>query len=158
MKYKIEYSYRTGDSFSSNDAIGTLELEWNDLNVAKENLKRIQEHYKMYDALNSYFDKRNNQEIIKSFEGNDWLVLDKKMAAFKSETEWWCIDKNQIDACEKKGYKIIEVYDETMAENCIILYTDEGKPWRIWAPWCGRFETLSGAEIIVDNSDMKFAV
>lgn len=158
MKYKIEYSYRTGDSFNSNDAEGLLELEWNDLNVAKENLKRIQDHYKMYDALNSYFDKRTNQEIIKSFEGNDWLVSDKKMAAFKSETEWWCIDENRITACENKGYKIREVYDETMAENCIILYTDEGKPWQIWAPWCGHFETLYGAEIIVDNSDMKFTV
>lgn len=147
MKYKIEYSYRTGDSFSSNDATGILELEWNDLNVAKANLKRIQEHYKMYDALNSYFDKRTKQEIIKSFEGNDWLVSDKKLAAFKNETEWWCIDKNQIPACKKQGYKIGEVYDETMAENCMNQYPNW---WRDRKET--KFDNMNNSKIFVANT------
>lgn len=158
MKYQIKYSYRTGDSFSNKDAEGILELGWNDLEVAKANLKRIQDHYKMYDALHSYFDKRTKQEIIASFEGNDWLVSGKKLAAFKSENDWWSIDKNQVSACEKQGYQIGEVYDETMSENCLKLYTDEGKVFQLWAPWCGHFETLHGAEIVIDNSDMKFEV
>ena len=158
MKYQIKYTYQTGDSFSNNDAEGILELRWNDLHVAKTNLKRIQEHYKMYDALNSYFEKRTKQEIIASFEAFDWLVSEKKLAAFKTDTDWFCIDKTQISAAEKQGYKIGEVYDETMAENCLKLYTDEGKVFQLWAPWCGHFETLYGAEIIIDNSDMKFTV
>lgn len=159
MSYKIEYSYRTGDSFSSNDATGILELEWNDLNVAKANLKRIQEHYRMYEAMHSYFDKRSNQEIIKSFEGNDWLVSDKKLAAFKNEKDWWCIDKRQIPACEKEGYKIGEVYDETMSENCLKLFTDAGKVFQLWAPWCGYFEQLYGAKVIVAvDPELEFTV
>lgn len=158
MKYQIKYSYKTGDSFSNSDVEGILELTWENLDVAKANLKRIQEHYKMYDALNSYFDKRSKQEIIASFEGNDWLVSEKKLAAFKSENDWWCIDEREKNNHEKQGYTIGEVYDETMAENCLKLFTYDGKVFQLWAPWCGHFETLYGAEIIVDNSDMKFTV
>lgn len=46
MKYQIKYIYDTGDSFNHyRDEEGVLELINEDLNVAKENLKRIKEHY-----------------------------------------------------------------------------------------------------------------
>ena len=35
MKYKIKINYRTGDSFSSNDAKDYFELEWENLDIAK---------------------------------------------------------------------------------------------------------------------------
>jgi len=46
-KYKIKISYSTGDSLHNYDTEDTLEISWNDLNVAKQNLKFIKEHYDM---------------------------------------------------------------------------------------------------------------
>ena len=41
------YNYNTGDSFSSESGLESfLELEWTNLDIAKANLVRIQEHYK----------------------------------------------------------------------------------------------------------------
>ena len=51
MKHKIKYFYQTGDSFHTEDAKDVLEIEWDDLSVAKESLKRIKEHYKWYQSL-----------------------------------------------------------------------------------------------------------
>ena len=54
IEYKIKYSYRTGDSFNTSEGEDTLEYVWTDLDVAKEALKRIKEHYKWYDCIESY--------------------------------------------------------------------------------------------------------
>ena len=53
MKYKIKYYYRTGDSFHTEDSEELLEYEWEDLEVAKECLKRIKEHYTWYQYTES---------------------------------------------------------------------------------------------------------
>ena len=55
MKYKIKYHYQTGDSFHTEECEDILEFEWGDLEIAKESLKRINEHYKWYQSKNSYF-------------------------------------------------------------------------------------------------------
>ncbi len=53
--YKIKYSYRTGDSFHSEDREEILEFDWEDIELAKAALKRIEEHYKWYTSIrNSY--------------------------------------------------------------------------------------------------------
>lgn len=47
MSYRIEITYKTGDSFQSSS--GNKEdifFTWDNLSVAKENLKRIKEHNK----------------------------------------------------------------------------------------------------------------
>ena len=41
MKYKINISYQTGDSFSNSDEESYLDLEWDNLEIAKENLEAI---------------------------------------------------------------------------------------------------------------------
>lgn len=53
MNYKIKYSYRTGDSFGHHDADGVLEMEWENVDIAKAALKRIQEHYRWYEDQNA---------------------------------------------------------------------------------------------------------
>ncbi len=47
--YKIKYYYHTGDSFTSEDKENVLEFEWKNLDIVKECLKRIKEHYKWYE-------------------------------------------------------------------------------------------------------------
>jgi hypothetical protein len=55
VMYKIKYSYRTGDSFHSEDREEILEFEWEDIKLAEEALKRIEEHYRWYTSIrNSY--------------------------------------------------------------------------------------------------------
>jgi len=49
MKYQIKYTYDTGDSFRKHpNRVGYLEAVWSNLDVAKDNLRRIKEHYEYY--------------------------------------------------------------------------------------------------------------
>ena len=75
MNYKIKISYKTGDSFNTYDAEDFLELEFKNLNNAKENLSRIKKHYEMYQNLNRY--NSNKEEIYHSNENEDWYVKSK---------------------------------------------------------------------------------
>ena len=59
MKYYIEFDYTTGDSFHSEDREGIAlnEFEWENLEIVKENLQRIVEHYNWLKNLNSWSKK-----------------------------------------------------------------------------------------------------
>ena len=52
--YTIRVDYQTGDSFHTEDTSDTLNGEWN-LDVAKENLKRIKEHYCVVKNRKNYY-------------------------------------------------------------------------------------------------------
>lgn len=132
MKYKIEYSYYTGSSFGSEDSTGVLELEWENLEVAKDNLKRIQEHWRYYsikESLKSFRKDKEYSNLIESIE--------------KEQPDWYV--KSTSD---NKYYN----------HHSIILYTDNGKPWQFRCPWCGYFEGLYGAKITNVESDLEFTV
>lgn len=43
--YRIKVEYETGDSFGKEDTEVILDEKWADVDVVKENLKRIKEHY-----------------------------------------------------------------------------------------------------------------
>lgn len=130
MKYEIKYYYQTGNSFGSEDVESRLEMSWENLDVAKQNLQRIKEHYEMVKAIDAAkweirMGKGKREDITVQYENKDWFVNHK---------------------------------DYTTRENCIILYSDSGKPWQFWCPWCGYFEHLHYAEIIIkdiENNDMK---
>jgi len=51
--YTIKAYYRTGDSFHSEDTT-TNEGEWNNLDIAKENLQRMKVHYDYYSYKNKF--------------------------------------------------------------------------------------------------------
>ena len=59
--YKIKYHYQTGDSFHTEEREDLLEYEWKDLDVAKECLKRIREHYRWYESLENNYSFRNEE-------------------------------------------------------------------------------------------------
>jgi len=132
MKYTIKIHYVTGDSFGSHETTNTVELEWENLDVAKENLQRIKEHYEYYSHINEmsleshkrgYIEKKH--KFIESVKEKDWFVEQK-------------------------------YYDST---NSLKLKTDNGKDFLLNAFWIGYFERLKGAEIIMVEpkiSDMEF--
>lgn len=158
MVYRIKYTYNTGDTFSTQDGLtGYLELTWQNLDIAKANLKRIEDHYKMYEALNRYnYPRIDNDKIIEQNKGKDWFVT-KLILMVKClekgdfcEQEWY-IDKSAIKKFDKEKYEINERIDKHEAQYCIKLYTDEGKVWQIHAPWCGYFEALVDTEIVSED-------
>ena len=114
-KYTIEYDFTTGDSYSLERLTEILDcISWNNLEIAKENLKRIKEHYEFYYREEKTYSRR------------------KKV---KPPT-WWKTNNNHI--------------------YCVNLKTDNGKEFQLYCPWCGYFETLHGATIIENDSDMSF--
>ncbi len=69
--YKIKYHYTTGDSFHTEEREDLLEYEWNDLDIAKECLKRIREHYRWY----RHVEHSNIYEEVKEPE---WHMVETK--------------------------------------------------------------------------------
>jgi hypothetical protein len=60
--YSINITYKTGDSYSSSIRQSEIELQWNNLKIAKENLLRIKEHYDWYNDNNSTYKSGNIPE------------------------------------------------------------------------------------------------
>lgn len=115
MLYKIKYSYQTGDSFHQEDQEDILEFEWSKLEIVKEALRRIGEHYKWFQSKESYIEKELPQP------------------------KWFNVDADHV----------------TNEKYLINLPLDNGKEVQFFCPWCGYFETLYGAEIVTEDSDMK---
>lgn len=58
MKYEIQIEYQTGNSFGRSDETSVInDISWNDLDVAKENLKRIKNHYKWINSYDYWMDE-----------------------------------------------------------------------------------------------------
>lgn len=78
MKYRIKITYDTGDSFRNEYGIESyIEFEWENLDIAKENLKRIEAHYEYYQKLNGHLRYKSNktdQEIKGQYSREDWYV------------------------------------------------------------------------------------
>lgn len=77
-KYKIKYNYETSDSFTpAHDCVGYLEAIWTNLDIIKENLQRIREHYEYYRKINSCYSSMSVKEI-KAFKKEcakkNWFV------------------------------------------------------------------------------------
>lgn len=73
-KYKIVAKYHTGDSFGSENVEDNVELKWDNIDIAKANLKRIGEHYSFYKASNRYNLKTDFEALKKNVKKKDWCV------------------------------------------------------------------------------------
>lgn len=78
--YKIKITYDTGDSFhTEHDVEGLVEASWNNLDIAKENLQRIKEHWQYYKTLHKH-----------SFYGDD---VERKKLEQEEKTKCWYVKK-----------------------------------------------------------------
>ncbi len=68
MKYSILISYKTGDTFKSEDKESYVEGTWENLNIIKQNLKRIKEHYLWYSETQNHwkYSKKQYAELLKN--------------------------------------------------------------------------------------------
>lgn len=122
MSYQLKYCYDTGDSFNHYpNQTETLIQEFRSLEVAQENLKRIEEHYEQYKAINyqGYPYPKQRKDILGPNKDKDWYV-------------------------------------EFEPVNRIFLYTDDGKQFQMWCPWCGHFEKLNYVEIVNTDELLKY--
>jgi len=152
-EYRIKISYSTGDSFHNEDAEQTLELTWKNLDIAKENLQRIKEHYQMKEDIHRYNSKLTLWQWYEKNKDKEWFVNKPKLFSKKHD--------HALDDNEKTKKAVGEGNweyrpDSYFAEHCLYLKADNGNQMQLSAFWCGYFESLYGAEIEVDNSDMKF--
>lgn len=159
QKYKINYGYTTGDSYSSDDYTTELDMFWENLDIAKENLQRIKEHYQQYKDLEGYFfgKNRQNQEILTDNQNKDWFVKIERYVVFgeKHPNDYNVIEEKKYKELKEKGENVGVIISQYEAQNNIILITDNNEKWQFNAPWCGHFESLKWAEIIIDNFDMR---
>jgi len=81
--YKIKYVYDTGDSFSNWTEEGVLEFEWANLDMAKECLQRIKEHYRWYKSFEDHRMYREKKPWWHNVKGNlpsdDHYLLNVRM-------------------------------------------------------------------------------
>lgn len=151
-KYKIRINYKTGNSFGSHNESDLLEIDWDNFDIAKENLQAIKDHYtKVYREIEtSYSARKDNQEICKQYQNEWWFV--KILKPYRISTD------DAISEKQKSKYQNDweNRFDDYMASNCIKLKTDRGNIMQMSCFWCGYFETLIGAKIEVDESDTEF--
>lgn len=146
--YKIEITYKTGNSLGSHTETEILEVEFSSLEVAKANLLRIKEHYEMY--FSSYRE-RNKSELLSRYISKDWFVNEPKL---------WSISKNiMIYEPHKNLHKeddLVYKPDYYRAEGCINLYLDNGNKMQMSCFWIGYFETLLSIKIVVDEEGCEY--
>ena len=99
--YKIKICYNTGDSFKQEDNLRTvLPYEFKKIETAKENLKRIKEHY-LWSMKKSGFDYRTNFKELEAFgKKQRWyckkypevciMLIDDNNKEFQASSGTWC--------------------------------------------------------------------
>jgi hypothetical protein len=96
-RYEIIINYDTGDSFSNtpNNTLSLVE-EWNNIEIAKENLKRIKEHHDAYKEINGW--TRSNKEwedyskerwFSKDFAEHRIILLKDDETTYSESTSGW---------------------------------------------------------------------
>lgn len=69
-KYKIKVEYSTGNSYGSEDTESFIDLEWDNLDIAKENLQAIKEHWGFYREYGGHW--FSNHKEKKDYSGKWW--------------------------------------------------------------------------------------
>lgn len=103
MPYFIKISYSDGDSFKNWEDERNIDLEWKNIEVAKENLKRIKQHYKEYEFFDGWeswkvkeTDIKKREDELKSFSWfskGDWkhsIILKTDEGDDFQTSTFWC--------------------------------------------------------------------
>lgn len=71
-KYKI--NYKTGNSLHQHNTHDYVELLWDNLKIARENLKAIAMHYLMYNEIEYQYDLNDKYNILSKYQNYWWFV------------------------------------------------------------------------------------
>ena len=120
--YQIKVYYETGDSFGRQDEEQLIEHSWSNLDIVKENLDRIRQHYDMYEKCCRHH-HASFKDMKKEYGHCPWFV----------------------DTTAVKGQSCAP---EFMAGYALNLLKDDGTEFRYSVFWTGYFEHLYGADVV----------
>jgi hypothetical protein len=94
-QYTIEMFYCTSGTFGSKDIVNEIGYSWNNLDTAKENLKRIKYHYEWYTNRYKSFSSINKRKIRRpQFVPKEWstgiILLDDDGTEIDAIHTFWC--------------------------------------------------------------------
>ena len=147
VEYRIRIDYSTGNSFGSHDVTDYLEFTWKNLDIVKENLRWIKEHYEMYRSIHNYGNKLKREQIFFNNKDKDWFVNIPKLYCISSNNAISEKDKNKV------GEGNWEYRPDECAEYCLKLKLDNENDMQMSAFWCGHFEELHTAKIEIAGND-----
>lgn len=141
--FNIVVSYRTGNSFGSEETTDTIEFDMT-YDEALENERRIMEQQKMIEEVNNWRSKSSREEILNRYCHKEWFVFKEKDCIY---------DDNGYHAVSlplkrklREGETLGKFLDTYFAENCIILIS-MGSEVQLSCFWVGYFESLIDLEI-----------
>ncbi len=111
MKYTIQLNYTTGDSFSTYDTSGDIEVTWENLDVAKAALQRIANHERAYRSADKYSSNAKDRESF------------SKVPGYTSE---YAILLPMDDGSEQKVFTFWQGYFEHLNSAEIVTTRDHG--------------------------------
>lgn len=119
MTYEIHIEYITGDSFGSYNEKSKIELSWQNLDVAKENLQRIKSHYLYYQELNSTlkYSKKEIKDLVERHKNCPWFVKDKHNSEYNLYLKLDDGTEHKYSANEWVGYFERLLSAEIIADN-----------------------------------------
>lgn len=91
--YLLYVIYDTGDSFSNHDGLIEYVQLYKDKSVAFENKRRIEQHYKLYDDLNSRFrltekQRKELKKKHKDFDAHSIMLVHENGEEYKLHVPW----------------------------------------------------------------------
>lgn len=129
-KYSIEIDYNFRDVNEKED----LELQFDDIEVAKANALRIVEHYDFYKSLREIYTKPGKTAEEKDKEAES--IFNKN-----SSKDWFYKSENCGKICDS-------LY--------LILYADDGSPEFTVPFWASSFETLNKVTVKLSDKNLEF--
>jgi hypothetical protein len=125
--YTIKIDYSTGNSFGSHKEQCCIDFCWKTIELAKKNLHRIKEHYYFYLDMNS----------------NSY--------PYKTKSD---LEKILKEAAKKPWFNSEKLFGDYDTSS-LYLELDNGQSHLYRAFWCGYFERLNNASIVLiePNSD-----
>lgn len=104
---------------------------------------KIKYRYKTGNSFHTYIEKD-----ILEFDFEDIKYAQESLQRIKEHYEWYYSKHNSFRN-EKKKPKWLK--KDLEYDQCINIRINEDTEIQFWTPWCGYFEKLLEAEIIVDN-------
>jgi len=113
---------------------------------------------KYYYRTGSSFGSEDREELLE-FEWTDLKTCKDALQRIKEHYKWYKSVSSSYSfspkTIERPQWHIDELVDnglhESTIQNMIVFKSDKGKLFQFWAPWCGYFETLYSAEIVLDE-------
>ena len=124
--WTIEVHYQTGNSFNTEFVTENINLAWKDIDLAKECLNSIKEHYDLYKQFSEcgYRSEKTHEEIHKEIRSKKWCVGD-------------------CSSYDTNLPLVAECDDGEMRRVPTNM-------------WCGYFEKLESAKVVsIGDSDME---